>query len=175
MTGHLVLVGMMGSGKSTVGRLVAAQLDRPFLDSDEEVERSTGRTVAEIFAAEGEGAFRAEERRVLAEALASPDASVVAAAGGSVLDPANRSALAGAGAVVWLRADPATLARRVGDGAGRPLLGSDPAAALVRLAAERAQWYGEVADAVIDVDGLTPAEVATAVLQVGAPALRAAR
>jgi shikimate kinase len=162
--GHLLLVGMMGSGKTTVGRLVARRLGRPFLDSDAEVERSTGRSVAQIFAADGEAAFRVEERRVLEEAVASPAPAVIAVAGGAVLDPHNRSVIEHAGTVVWLRADPATLARRVGDGRGRPLLGSDPPEALERLAEERTPLYAEVADAVVDVDGAAPKAIAGAVL-----------
>ena len=161
---HLLLVGMMGSGKTTVGRLVARRLRRPFLDSDTEVERSVGRSVAQIFATDGEAAFRAEERRVLEEAVASPEPAVIAVAGGAVLDPHNRSVIEHAGTVVWLRADPATLARRVGDGTGRPLLGSDPPAALRRLAEERTPLYAEVADEVVDVDGTATKAVVGAVL-----------
>lgn len=153
MTGHLLLVGMMGSGKTTVGRMLADRLGRPFFDSDDEVEQATGHSVAEIFATDGEAAFRIEERRALEAAVASPAPAVVAVAGGAVLDPHNRAVIEGAGTVVWLRADPATLARRVGDGAGRPLLGDDPPAALRRLAAERTPLYAQVADVVVDVDG----------------------
>lgn len=165
MTGHVLLVGMMGSGKTTVGRLLAGRLGRRFFDSDEEVEHATGRTVPEIFASDGEAAFRAEERRALETAVASPAPAVVAVAGGAVLDPRNRALLARAGTVVWLRADPATtLAGRVGDGAGRPLLGDDPPAALRRLAAERTPLYEDVADVVVDVDGAAPAAVVESVL-----------
>ena len=165
MKGHLLLVGMMGSGKTTVGRLLAARLGLPFLDSDAEVVRSTGRTVKEIFETDGEAAFRAEERRVLAEAVCSPEPTVVAVAGGAVLDPRNRALLRDdAGSVVWLRAGPATLARRVGHGRGRPLLRDDPRGTLTRLAAERAPLYAEVADVVVDVDRAAPVAVADAVL-----------
>jgi shikimate kinase len=130
--GHVVLVGMMGTGKTTVGRLLAEQLGRPFIDTDEAVEARTGRTVAELFEAVGERGFRAEESAVLAAVLADPTPAVVAAAGGSVLDPANRQVIREAGSVgglvVWLRADVAVLARRVASGTHRPLLGDDPAA-----------------------------------------------
>lgn len=150
--GHVVLVGMMGVGKTTVGEALAARLGRPFLDSDAEVEARTGRTVREIFAAEGEAAFRALETAVLAEALARPEPAVVAAAGGSVGDPANRERLRAAGTVVWLRASPGLLAERTAGGDHRPLLEHDPAGTLARLAAEREPLYREVADLVVDVD-----------------------
>ena len=109
-----MLVGMMGSGKTTVGRLVAQRLGRRFVDSDEQVEARAGRTVREIFEAEGEAAFRALEAGALAEALAAPEPAVVAAAGGVVLDPGNRRALREAATVVWLRAGPGVLASRAG-------------------------------------------------------------
>lgn len=157
---RVLLVGMMGAGKTTVGRLVAAELGWPYLDSDEEVERTTGHSVRELFATSGEAAFRAAESTVLADAVARPGPAVVSVAGGAVLDPVNRSLLRRAGVVVWLRARPATLGARVGDGTGRPLLGEQPPAALARLDAERRPFYAEVADAVVDVDDLTPPEAA---------------
>jgi shikimate kinase len=164
VSGHLLLVGMMGSGKTTVGRLLARRLGRPFFDSDDEVVQATGRTIPEIFESDGEAAFRAEERRALQAAVASPTPVVVAVAGGAVLDPRNRALLQRAGTVVWLRADPGTLAGRVGDGTGRPLLGDDPPAALRRLAAERTPLYEQVADVVVDVEGAAPAAVVEEVL-----------
>lgn len=164
MPDHLVLVGMMGAGKTTVGRMVADQLGWGYLDSDEQVAEVTGRSVPELFAEGGEAAFRSIEARVLADALAGQDPVVVSAAGGVVLAEGNRALLARSGTVVWLRADPATLARRVGNGEGRPLLGEDPPAALVALDAVRRPLYAEVARIVIDVDELSPEAVATAVL-----------
>ncbi len=157
--GHILLVGMMGSGKSTVGAALAARLGVAHLDSDAEVRRRTGRSVPEIWRAEGEAAFRAEESRVLADALARPDRCVVDIAGGAVLDPANRAMIRRGGTVVWLRARPETLARRVGSGEGRPLLAGDPAGAVRRLEAQRRPLYSELAECVVDVDDLTPAEV----------------
>lgn len=161
---HLVLVGMMGAGKTTVGRLVAARLARPFLDSDELIESETGRTVREIFEADGEVAFRRIERGVLERSLASPRPSVIAAAGGTVLDPANRAAMRRGAHVVWLRSDPAVLARRVGGADHRPLLADDPEGVLQAMATDRAPLYGEVADDVIDVDELTADEAVERVL-----------
>ena len=163
---HLVLVGMMGVGKSTVGRIVAAELDRPLFDSDEMIEERTGRTVREIWSTDGEEAFRALETDTLLEALAEPDASVIAAAGGVVLSDVNRAALRGADAhVVWLLADVEVLVERVRNGMHRPLLDDDPEGVLRALHEVRAPLYQEVADAVVSVDHRSPQDVAKAVLR----------
>jgi len=163
---HLVLVGLMGSGKTTVGRVLAQRLRRPFYDSDAMIETEEGRTVREIFAADGEDAFRAVETSVLCEALAAHDKAVIAAAGGVVLRPENRAALRNSGArVVWLRADPALLVERVTTGTHRPLLDDDPAAALQKMAEDRTDLYREVADAIVTVDHRSVAEVVEAILR----------
>ena len=163
---HVVLVGMMGVGKSTVGRLVAAELDRPLFDSDEMIEARTGRTVREIWAADGEPAFRTLETDTLLEALGTTEPSVIAAAGGVVLSEANREALASADAhVVWLLADVEVLVDRVRNGMHRPLLDDDPETVLRNLYDERELLYQEVADAIVSVDHRTPTEVARAVLR----------
>jgi shikimate kinase len=166
---RLLLIGMMGSGKTTVGHLAAERLGWPYFDSDAEVAEATGRTVPEIFAAQGESAFRAAESEALVRALRTEPA-VVAVAGGAVLDPDNRQRIERGGTVVWLRAKVATLASRVGDGAGRPLLEPDPPRALAELDAVRRPLYAALADAVVDVDDLTPEQAADAVL--GAVSLR---
>lgn len=157
---HLVLVGMMGAGKTTVGKRVASLLGRPFLDSDEAVEARTGRTVAELFAQGGEPAFRSLESEVLREMLAGTEPAVIAAAGGTVLDEANRCAMREHARVVWLRADPDVLVERVRSSDHRPLLADDPTGTLRRLAEQRAHLYDEVADVVVDVDDLDPSTVA---------------
>lgn len=163
---HIVLVGMMGSGKTTVGRMLAARLSRPLLDSDEIIERREGRTVRDIFANDGEEAFRAIEAEVLKESLASEGPSVIAAAGGVVLRSENRQALKESGArVVWLRADPAILATRVKGGPHRPLLDNDPAGTLLRMYEQREPLYREVADAIVTVDGRSVGDVVEAVLR----------
>lgn len=165
---HLVLVGMMGTGKSTVGRLVAQRLGRRLVDSDAVIEERTGRTVREIFVADGEPAFRALESQVLAEALADPEPTVIAAAGGVVLHPANRAALRAADVrVVWLTARPEVLAQRIARASGthRPLLDDDPDAMLQAMWTHRAPLYREVADAVVSVDQRSVAEVVEAVLR----------
>jgi shikimate kinase len=174
-----VLVGMMGAGKSTVARLVAARLGRPHVDTDAEVERAAGATVGEIFSARGEAGFRSAEARAL-EAVLGGVPAVVSVGGGAVIDDTNRAALRAAGTVVWLRARPETLARRVGRGADRPLLsaaadGSEPggpATALARIDRERRGLYEEVATVVIDVDDLAPAAVAERVLDAMDPSRR---
>jgi shikimate kinase len=163
---HLVLVGMMGVGKSTVGRAVAAQLHRPLFDSDEMIEARVGRTVREIWLDDGEPAFRALETDVLREALELDEPSVIAAAGGVVLGEANRTLLTSSDAhVVWLRADVDVLVERVRNGPHRPLLDDDPEGTLRRLYDERAPRYQEVADAIVSVDHRTVNDVTKAVLR----------
>jgi shikimate kinase len=163
---HLVLVGMMGVGKSTVGRIVAAELGRPLFDSDEMIEARTGRTVREIWSTDGEAAFRALETDTMIEALAESEPSVIAAAGGVVLSEVNRAALRDADAhVVWLLADVEVLAERVRNGTHRPLLDDDPETVVRALYEVRAPLYQEVADAVVSVDHRSPQDVAKAVLR----------
>lgn len=154
---RILLVGMMGSGKTTVGRLLAGRLGWDYLDSDEQVGRNTGRTVREIFEVDGEAAFRVEEKRALRQALSGDRPVVVAVAGGAVLDEENRVVLAGAGMVVWLDAPPEVLARRVqAEVDHRPLLGADAGEALARLDGERRPLYRNLADVVIDVAETPP-------------------
>lgn len=164
MTERLVLVGMMGAGKSTVGRLVADRLGWRFVDVDEVVERDAGATIPELFATRGEAWFRAAETAALAAVLSDSADAVVSVGGGAVVAAENRRVLRQAGSVVWLRARPATLARRIGTAPTRPLLhGADAEARLAELSAARDAHYEEVADVVIDVDDLSADEVATRV------------
>jgi shikimate kinase len=163
---HLVLVGLMGAGKSTVGRRCAERLARAFVDTDELVVAASGRDVAEIFDVEGESGFRARERAALVDACSAPEPLVIACGGGAVLDPANRATMRTAGLVVWLRAEPTTLAARVSDGAGRPLLAGKAALqTLERLAALRAPAYEAVAEVAVDTDGLEVDAVTDRVLE----------
>lgn len=172
---RLLLVGMMGAGKSTVARALAEQLGWPLLDTDRAVEQRQGRTVAQIFAEDGEAIFRSEESAALAAVARLEGPIVVSVGGGAVISASNRAALNGAGTVVWLRASSETLAARVGSGRGRPLLAGakgGAAQALRRLLEERRPFYEEVADVVVDVDGLAAPEVARRVIQglgLGAP------
>ena len=150
---------MMGAGKTTLGRRLARKLGRPFLDSDQQVEARTGRTVREIFEADGEPAFRALETEALADALDTASPSIIAAAGGTVLSEENRARMRAAGRVIWLRADPDVLAERVRNGVHRPLLAEDPAQVLHHLDATRRELYEDVADHVVDTTGRSPDEV----------------
>ena len=151
---HLVLVGMPGAGKSSVGRRLARRLGRPFVDADDELVRRSGRTVRDWFALEGEAAFRAAESELLADLLAAPGPSVVAAGGGAVLAERNRDLLRGEGVtVVWLRAGvPYLLSRVLQKQDHRPLLDEDPEARLQTLHESRTPLYAEVADITLDVE-----------------------
>jgi shikimate kinase len=163
---HLVLVGLMGTGKSSTGRILAERLGRELRDSDIEIEAQTGRTVRQIFRDDGEPAFRALETAVLLAALDSPEPTVIAAAGGVVLSDQNRAALRAAHAkVVWLRADPATLVERVRSGMHRPSLDHDPEGVLRGMHEAREPLYREVADMIITVDGRSVNDVVEAVLR----------
>lgn len=118
---RVILTGFMGTGKTEVGRRLARALACPFVDTDDLVQAAAGRTIPEIFAAEGEPRFRSLEREAVERACAVADA-VVATGGGTMLDPDNRRRLAAAGPIVCLSATPEDILRRVGDVASRPLL-----------------------------------------------------
>ena len=148
--GNLFLVGMMGAGKTTVGRLLARRMKRAFLDSDHEIERRCGVPLPVIFDIEGEPGFRAREAQVIAE-LTAREGVVLATGGGAVLDAENRRCLAARGTVVYLHAPPADLYERVRHDKNRPLLATpDPLAKLESLYAERDPLYREVADLIVD-------------------------
>lgn len=159
---HVVLVGLMGSGKTTVGRHLAGLLGRPLVDNDDQIYATTGLTVAQISTQHGVAEMRRLEAEALAEALAGPVPAVITAAAGTILDPQVRRWLQGA-FVVWLRAEPATLAARVATEPLRPLLGAHPEVVLRSQAEERSARYAEVADLTVHVDRLTPDEVAAMV------------
>ncbi|WP_375486818.1 shikimate kinase [uncultured Jatrophihabitans sp.] len=158
----MVLVGLPGAGKSTSGRRLAKILDLPFADSDDLVEAADGRTVREIFAADGEAAFRAVEADAVATALVE-FTGVLALGGGALTTERTRTTVQSSGVpVAVLQARLATLRLRVGDGRTRPLLAADPAGRLADLADERAPLYDQVATFVVDTDGRTPGQVAAA-------------
>jgi shikimate kinase len=147
---NLYLVGMMGAGKTTVGRLLARRLRLRFIDSDEEIERRCGVRIPLIFEIEGETGFRAREAQVLAE-LTALDGVVLGTGGGAVLLEENRRRLAERGTVVYLRARPEDLYERVRHDRNRPLLATgDPLARLRALFAERDPLYRAVADLTVD-------------------------
>ena len=160
MDRHLWLIGMMGSGKSVVGPLVAYRLGIAFVDTDAVVVNQAGVAIDELWERDGEAAFRAEEVAAVAE-VAAGSAAVVATGGGVVVDPANVAVMAASGAVVWLRATVETLSRRVGYGNGRPLLaGAMPLEKLRSILVERAAAYEAAADLIIDTDDLSADETA---------------
>jgi shikimate kinase len=165
---HLVLVGLMGAGKTTVGYKCAKRLGRPFVDTDDLVETAAGMTIAELFALSGEGRFRAMEREAVADACASPTPTVIACGGGAVLHADNRRRVKSRGFVVWLQAPPEVLADRVGRGterAERPLVADGPMSTLERLAAMRAEAYTAVADAMVETANRSVEGVVDAVLE----------
>jgi shikimate kinase len=160
---QVVLVGLMGSGKSTVGALVAPRLGRMFVDVDVLIARRTGKTVRELWEEGGEAAYRQLESDAVLWVLADDTPAVLAAPGGVVLDPVVRAELADC-FVVWLRADPSILAGRVRPGDHRPLLGDHPDETLAALADARADLYRRVANTTIDTDELTPEAIADIVV-----------
>jgi len=145
----VVLVGLMGAGKSKIGRRLAARMGLPFFDSDDEIEAAAGETIEEIFANRGERVFRDGERRVIARLLAGP-VHVLATGGGAFMDPATRRVIGRSGISLWLRADLEILASRVSRRNNRPLLKTgDARTILAELIAQRYPIYAE-ADVVID-------------------------
>jgi shikimate kinase len=149
-THNLILVGMMGAGKTTVGRMLARRLKREFFDSDEVIERRCGVRIPVIFDIEGEDGFRARERLVIAE-LCALETAVIATGGGAVLAEENRRALAAGGTVVYLHARSGYLWQRVRHDRNRPLLATpDPQKKLEELYAVRDPLYREIADIVAD-------------------------
>jgi shikimate kinase len=163
---NLVLVGMSGVGKSRVGRLVAERLRWRFVDTDAEIERRAGRSVQDIFAAEGEERFRALEREVIVQA-AQPAGTVISTGGGAILDPANREVLFAANLVICLDASVEQIAARLArTRIRRPLLaGDDPVATIRGLKAERTPLYS-LAHRTIVTDDRTLGEVAADVIDV---------
>ena len=168
---RVALIGLSGAGKTTVAPLAAARLGFPWLDLDADIERAAGRPIAALFA-EGGAEFRALEAEALERALADPRPGLVLACGGGIVTaPAARKRLRARAFVVWLRVSPERAAARLGENADqRPLLRGAPAReTLEAMLGERAPQYEVSADAVIDTDGLTPAEVADRVASLCRP------
>jgi shikimate kinase len=160
-TRNIYLVGPMGSGKTAVGRRLAALLGKEFLDSDAEIEKRTGVDVRFIFEKEGEARFREREREVIADLTALEDV-IVATGGGAVLDAANRERLKATGTVVYLETSVDALVQRTRLSKNRPLLmNDDPHAVLTRLLEIRRPLYEEVADLRVPTTGRTVRAVAT--------------
>ena len=155
---RVVLVGTMGAGKTTVGRILAQKWGVGFRDSDQDIEASEGRSVSDIFVDSGEAEFRALERAAVAQALVSHD-GVLALGGGAVLDESTRSALEGH-RVVFLRVGLSDAAQRVGLGVSRPLLLGNVRGRIKQLLDERTPIYTAVASHTVETDGRGPDEVA---------------
>ncbi|HJR24212.1 MAG TPA: shikimate kinase [Acidimicrobiales bacterium] len=164
---HLACIGLMGSGKSTVGRLVAERLGWGFVDVDEIIEDSTGCTVAELWEHGGEEAYRPLEQSIVIDCLGAFDHSVLATPGGVVLDREAVSAIEAQDVVaVYLRAGPDVLADRIAHDAGhtRPLIDDHPGEVMRAMFEARDGSYQALADQVVEVDDLTPDQAASAVL-----------
>lgn len=160
----IALVGLMGVGKSTVGRRLARRLGLPFADGDVEIEAAAAMTVSDIFARYGESEFRAGEARVMRRLLEGPR-KVVATGGGAMLNPETRALMKARAVTVWMRADLAIVAQRVQRRDTRPLLrGRNPLEALGQLAEARYPVYAS-ADLVVDVTGGAHAEAVEAIVQ----------
>lgn len=141
---HIVLIGLMGAGKSCVGRRLATRLGWDFVDADSEIETAAGCSIPEIFERHGERSFRDGERRVIARLLAAERPQVIATGGGAYMDADTRAAIAHAGMAVWLRADLDVLVRRTARRDNRPLLKKDnPRRILKDLMAERYPIYAQ--------------------------------
>jgi shikimate kinase len=138
----VVLVGMMGSGKSSVGKRLATRLGLPFIDADTEIETAAGMTIPEIFAQRGEAEFRDGERRVISRVLTTRAPLVLATGGGAFMNAETREKISQLGISIWLKAEPDVLMRRVRKRSNRPLLQTaDPDATLRRMLAEREPIY----------------------------------
>jgi shikimate kinase len=161
---NLVLVGFMGSGKSSVGREIARRCKLRFLDTDSVIRQKYGKSIAEIFAIHGEPAFRDQEHQVL-HRLRGARHLVIATGGGIVLQPRNRLILRSIGPVVWLTADEEVIWERVSRNRNRPLLQTaDPRSTIRNLMEVRYPLYREAADIIVETSSLTHQEVANRIL-----------
>lgn len=162
---NIFLVGLMGAGKTSVGKMLSKRLNKTFYDSDQEIERVTGVKIPVIFEIEGEQGFRARESRMLAE-LVCGDNIVLATGGGAILSEQNRSLLAAHGTVIYLRATATDLWRRTRHDKNRPLLQTgDPLEKLQELLAQRDPLYREVADIIIDTGNQSLGNLASRIEQ----------
>jgi shikimate kinase len=161
---RLLLIGMMGSGKTTIGLGLADRTGWRYIDNDELLLRTTGRTARELLASGGETSLRAGEAAVVDRALELDPPVIVGIAGGVVLDPAARQRLPSVGHVVWLRARAETLLPRLGPGDHRPFMEGDLSGWVRRIVAERASLYEEVAETIVEVDGRAPDEIVDSII-----------
>ncbi len=165
MDTNVILIGMMGSGKTTIGRLLAQRTGMEFIDLDELIAQRAGMSIAEIFQSQGEAAFRELESEVLAEIMSARHA-VIATGGGIILSAANRERLRELGLVVWLDAPPEVLAERIGDDPARPLLDrTQPLKKLTEILNQRRQWYAETSDIHLDTTEHTEEELVDRIIE----------
>ena len=163
LTKPVVLVGMMGAGKTSVGRLLAQKLGLPFIDADSEIEQAAQATISEIFERDGEAVFRSGERRVIARLLEGP-LGVLATGGGAFMSDETRGKIHERAISIWLRAELDLLVRRVGRRRDRPLLNTgNPRDTLAKLLEVRSPIYGE-ADITVESGDQAPEQVAEAVI-----------
>lgn len=161
---RVVLLGMMGSGKSSVGVALARRTGWPFVDNDALVQQATGHTARELLARRGEDAMRAAESAALHAGLTMPPPAIVATAAGTILDAADREQIERGGFVVWLRADAETLAARAVGAEHRPWLDHDPVGWFRAALGERDPLYAAVADLIIDTGRARPDQAADAIV-----------
>ncbi len=162
---HIVLVGPMGAGKSSIGRLLAARLHCAFVDLDTCIETDAGTTITEIFSYEGESGFRARESRVFRDVLKMPEACVIATGGGAVLDESNRRAMRHAGIVVYLQVEPTEQRHRLQGDDTRPLLATgNPEQRLAELQALREPLYRQASNLRFDTTHHSPQSAADALV-----------
>lgn len=164
---NIVLIGFMGSGKTTIGRELHQRLGYPMVDMDHLIEQRAGKPITAIFAEEGETTFRDMETALLAElAAADGPRRIISTGGGVVVRPENRELLHHLGCVVWLQAPVDTILERTGRNRERPLLHTeDPAEKIRNLLAERTPWYRETAHFEVDTKGLDSGEIAAGILE----------
>lgn len=164
--GHLWLIGMMGAGKTEIGKRLARLAGLPFRDTDREIEEAAGRNLAELFGTDGEAAFRERETEVI-NRLAAGDTAVVATGGGAISNRLNVEAMRSTGTVIWLVASPFNLLQRIGDDPDRPLLAcGDRLGMIRRLLEQREEAYAEAAHAIVDTEGRTVQECTAQVVAV---------
>jgi shikimate kinase len=162
---RVLLIGMMGSGKSTIGRLLSDATGWPYADNDELVLRAHGATPRTLLAERGEAAMRRAESEALASGVALPPPAIIGVAAGAILDAADRERLRAGGIVVWLRGNADELAARAAGAEHRPWLDTDPGAWMTAALLEREPLYASVADHVVDTDEAAPDETAARLIE----------
>jgi shikimate kinase len=160
---RVILIGLMGSGKTTVGKRLSRETGWPYLDNDALVRETTGQSAPELIAAQGETALHAAEAAAFERALQAPTPVIIGVAGWLVADAVTRERLRKAGTVVWLRARPETLKARAGSGRGRRS-DATSTAWIRQKSNEREPWFEEVADLIIDVDRRRPRDIVALII-----------